>query len=120
MKTTIISISKMIDNDVVKEADQMIAEELKELNRYSKYCYTAAEIAKSYRMKGNDLTSFLKDRKIIKKVNGDYMPTARYQNQGLTAYRYSLKYNQHGDRKIKMTLVWTEKGKQFLKELIMN
>ena len=120
MKTTIISISKIIDNDVVKEADQMIAEELKELNRYSKYCYTAAEIAKSYRMKGNDLTSFLKDRKIIKKVNGNYMPTARYQNQGLTSYRYSLKYNQHGQRKIKMTLVWTEKGKQFLKELIMN
>ena len=120
MKTTIISISKMIDNDVVKEADQMIAEELKELNRYSKYCYTASEIAKSYRMKGNDLTSFLKDRKIIKKVNGDYMPTARYQNQGLTAYRYSLKYNQHGDRKIKMTLVWTEKGREFLKELIKH
>ena len=118
MKTTIISISKMIDNKVVQEADQMIAEELKELNRYSKYCYTTTEIAKLYRMKGTDLTSFLKDKKIIKKVNGDYMPTARYQNQGLTAYRYSLKYNQHGVRRIKMSLVWTEKGREFLRELI--
>ena len=120
MKTTVISISKMIDDKVIKEADQMIAEELKELNRYSKYCYTSTEIAKNYRMKGNDLVSFLKDRKIIKKVNGNYMPTTRYQNQGLTAYRYSLKYNQQGQRKIKMTLVWTEKGREFLKELIDN
>ena len=118
MKTTIISISKMIDNEVVKEADQMIAEELKELNRYSKYCYTATEIAKSYGMRGNDLISFMLDRRIIKKVNGDYIPTSKYQNQGLTSYRYSLKYNQQGQRKIKMTLVWTEKGREFLKELI--
>ena len=118
MKTTIISISKMVDCDVVREADQMIAEELKELNRHSKYCYTATEIAKTYGMKGNDLISFLLDCRIIKKVNGDYIPTSKYQNQGLTSYRYSMKYNQQGHRKIKMSLVWTEKGREFLKELI--
>ena len=120
MNAMIISISELTDNNVVKEADLMIAEELKELNRYSKYCYTATEIAKTYGMKGNDLLSFLKDRRIIKKVNGNYMPTTRYQNQGLTAYRYSLKYTQQGRRKIKMTLVWTEKGREFLKDLVEN
>lgn len=120
MNTMIISISELTSNHVVKEADLMIAEELKQLNSYSKFCYTATEIAKTYGMKGNDLISFLKDRRIIKKVNGNYMPTGRYQNQGLTAYRYSMKYTQQGQRKIKMTLVWTEKGREFLKEIIKH
>lgn len=120
MKTTIISITKMMDCKAVKEAEQLIAEELKELNRKSRFCYTTAEIAKSYGMKGADMLSFLKDSRIIKKVNGNYMPTQRYQNQELTSYRYSMKYNQAGQRKIKLSLVWTEKGKQFLKDLILG
>ena len=118
MKTTVISILGIINNDVVKEADRLIADELEELNKHSKYCYTATEVAKPYGMKGNDLLSFLKDRKVVIKRGGDHRLTRRYQNQDLEAYRYSIVYNQQGKMRVKPSLVWTEKGREFLKEII--
>ena len=61
-KTTVFSIFGVINSQVVKEADELIADELVEMNRHAKFCYTTTEIAKRYGMKGNDLLSFLRDR----------------------------------------------------------
>jgi phage antirepressor YoqD-like protein len=108
------------DDEILEKADNIIAEELEELNRDSKYCYTSTEIAKMYngRMQGNDLISFLVDRKIVRKINGFYELTRKYSNKGYDAYRYSIRYNCHGLRRLKKTLVWTEAGREFLKKLI--
>ena len=108
------------DDEILEKADNIIAEELEELNRDSKYCYTSTEIAKMYngRMQGNDLISFLVDRKIVRKINGFYELTRKYSNKGYDAYRYSVRYNCHGLRRLKKTLVWTEAGREFLKKLI--
>lgn len=118
MKTTVIRILGFENCEVIQEADQLIADQLKELNRRSKYCYTTTELAKPYGMKSSDLLSFLRDRKIIVKQAGDYQLTRSYRNQGLADYRYSLKYNQQGKMKVKKSLVWTEKGREFLRSLI--
>ena len=120
MKTTVIRILGFENCEVIQEADQLIADQLKELNRRSKYCYTTTELAKPYGMKSSDLLSFLRDRKIIMKLEGDYQLTKPYRTQGLADYRYSLKYNQQGKLKVKKSLVWTEKGRKFLKEMIEN
>ena len=47
------------DDEILEKADNIIAEELEELNRDSKYCYTSTEIAKMYngKMQGNDTES---------------------------------------------------------------
>ena len=103
---------------MLREADEIIADELDELNRKSRYCYTPTEIARKYGMDGNDLNSFLKDRGIIKKSNGCFHLTRKYQNQGLEAYRHTVSYDRNGRRKMNRKLVWTEKGRLFLMDLI--
>lgn len=119
-ETTVISIFGVINSQVVKEADELIADELVEMNRHAKLCYTTTEIAKRYGMKGNDLLSFLKDRKVVMKHSGDYCVTSRYQNMDLISYRYSIRYNQQGKRLLKRSMVWTEKGREFINNLLYN
>lgn len=119
-KTTFISIIGVINSQVVKEADELISEELVEINQHAKFCYTTTEIAKRYGMKGSDLLSFLKDRKVVMKHDGDYSVTSRYQQMDLISYRYSIRYSQQGKRRLKRSMVWTEKGREFIHELIEN
>ena len=119
-KTTVFSIFGVINSQVVKEADELIADELVEMNRHAKFCYTTTEIAKRYGMKGNDLLSFLRDRKVVMKHSGDYCVTSRYQNMDLISYRYSIRYSQQGKRLLKRSMVWTEKGREFINELLYN
>ena len=103
---------------VLKEADEIIATELDNLNRKSKYCYLPYEIAKEIGIDGADLNSFLKDLNVIRKVHGCFHLTKKYRGLGLAAYRYRLGYGSDGRRKLKAKLVWTEEGRQFIKELI--
>ena len=106
------------EEEVLREADEIIAGELDELNRRSRYCYTSTEIGRAYGMSGSDLNSFLMDRKIIYKTAGCYHLTRKYRNQGLTAYRYTMRYNHHGRRMLKASLVWTEEGRQFILNIL--
>ncbi len=52
-KTTVFSIFGVINSQVVKEADELIADELVEMNRHAKFCYTTTEIV-SERPQGGD------------------------------------------------------------------
>ena len=106
------------EEEVLREADEIIAGELDELNRKSRYCFTPTEIGRQYGVKGNDLNSFLKDRGIIFKKQGCYHLTKKFQNQGLTAYRYTIHYDRHGRRKMESRLVWTEEGRQFILNIL--
>ena len=108
------------EEEVLREADEIIAGELDELNRRSRYCYSSTEIGRAYGMSGSDLNSFLMDRKIIYKTAGCYHIASKYRDLQLTAYRYTMRYNHHGRRMLKASLVWTEQGRQFLRELIDN
>ena len=108
------------EEDVLREADEIIAGVLEELNRKSRYCYDPTDIARTYGMSGSDLNSFLKDRKIISQDFGCYHIARKYRDLGLTAYRYSIHYEQDGRRKMKVKLVWTEEGRQFILDILRN
>ena len=115
MYTRIITIDEAT---VLREADEIIAAELDDLNRKSKYCYLPYEIAKEIGIGGADLNSFLKDRNVIRKVHGCFHLTKKYRGLGLAAYRYKLGYGSDGRRKLRAKLVWTEEGRQFIKKLV--
>ena len=106
------------DEEVLDEADVILGDKLEELNRHSKYCYTASEIAKIFRMEAPDLNSFLKDQGIICKVHGQWQLTRKYMHMDLTAKRYKFEHSHDGHRRLKSSLVWTETGRQFLLDLI--
>lgn len=106
------------EKEVLSKADEIIADRLEELNRKSRYCFTPTEIGRQFGIKGNDLNSFLKDRGIIFRKQGSFHLTKKYQNQGLTAYRYGLGIGGDGYPKLKTKLVWTEAGRQFINEIL--
>lgn len=108
------------DEEVLDEADDILGDELAKLNKYSRNCYTASEIAKVFGMDGRDLNSFLADQNIIRWARGQWRLTQKYKHMELTEDRYKYVHDLDGHRKLVSYLVWTEKGRQFLLSLIEN
>lgn len=106
------------DEEVLDEADDILGDELAKLNKYSRCCYTASEIAKVFGMDGRDLNSFLADQNIIRWARGQWRLTQKYKHMELTEDRYKYVHDLDGHRKLVSYLVWTEKGREFLLSLI--
>ena len=106
------------DEEVLDEADDILGEELEKLNRVSRFCYTPTEIGKVFGMDGRDLNSFLSDQKIIRWARGQWQLTQKYLHRELTANRYSYVHGRDGRRKLVSRLVWTEKGREFIMDMI--
>ena len=106
------------DEEVLDEADDILGDELARLNRYSRFCYTPTEIGKAFGLEGRDLNSFLCDRGIIRWARGQWRLTQKYMHQDLTEDRYNYVHALDGHRKLVSSLVWTEKGRQFILDII--
>ena len=106
------------DEEVLDEADDILGEELEMLNRESRFCYTPTEIGKAFGMDGRALNSFLSDQKIIRWARGQWQLTQKYLHRELTANRYSYVHGRDGRRKLVSRLVWTEKGREFIMDMI--
>ena len=106
------------DEEILDEADDILGEELEKLNRESRFCYTPTEIGKVFGMDGRDLNSFLSDQKIIRWARGQWQLTQKYLHRELTANRYSYVHGRDGRRKLVSRLVWTEKGREFIMDMI--
>ena len=106
------------DEEVLDEADNILGDELAELNRRGKYCYTATEIGKMFGMEGRDLNSFLADKGVIRWARGQWQLTRPYQHMGLTENRYRYVHGLNGRRKQESYLVWTDEGREFIKEMV--
>ena len=106
------------DEEVLDEADDILGDELERLNRGSRFCYTPTEIGKPFGLDGRDLNSFLCDRGIIRWARGQWRLTQKYMHQDLTEDRFNYVHALDGHRKLISSLVWTEKGRQFIFDLI--
>ena len=106
------------DEEVLDEADDILGDELERLNRDSRFCYTPTEIGKPFGLDGRDLNSFLCDRGIIRWARGQWRLTQKYMHQDLTEDRFNYVHALDGHRKLISSLVWTEKGRQFIIDLI--
>ena len=100
------------------EADDIIGEELDELNQRSDDCYTPSEIGKPFGLEGRDLNSFLCDQGIIQWAKGQWMPTRKFMNRGLTENRSVVIHGRNGRRRTVSRLVWTAKGRDFIMNII--
>ena len=106
------------DEEVLNEADVIIGEELDDLNKYSDNCYTPTEVGKPFGMDGRDLNSFLADKGVIRWGHGQWQLTPDYLHRGLTENRSFIYHGRNGQRKTQSRLVWTEKGREFINDLI--
>ena len=104
--------------DVLLESENIIAGQLAELNRESDGCFTVTQIADLYNMQPEDLNSFLVDRKIQRKCGGRYRLLSPYEDMGLAQDRTIYYYSLEGKIKRKTYLVWTERGRDFIIDMM--
>lgn len=81
-------------------------------------CLTMTQVAKGLGMTVHDLTTRLLQDGIIYLQSGQYMLYASYARRGLAATRTHTHHDLFGTVHTRTYLVWTEKGKKFIHELI--
>ena len=115
-----IALLGCTEEEILDEADDIIGEELDELNQRSDDCYTPTEIGKPFGLDGRDLNSFLCDQGIIQWAKGQWVPTRKFMNQGLTENRSFVIHGRNGHRRTVSRLVWTAKGRDFIMNIIKH
>ena len=104
--------------EVLHESEEIVGGQLDIANEESDGCFTATEIAEVFNMNAHDLNSFLVDMNIQRWAGGQYRLTPQYAELGLAADRLSIGYSLKGKLKYNTYLVWTEKGRDFIMDLV--
>lgn len=103
--------SLLLATQTIKEQQPKVEYHDKVLN--SESCYTTTQIAKELEMSARQLNIMLNHIGVQFKQSGQWMLTAKYQDNGYVKTRTHLLPN--GDTK--HSTVWTEKGRKFLLDL---
>lgn len=106
--------------EVLLESENIIADQLAELNSESDGCFTVSQIAEVYNMRPEDLNSFLVDQDVQRKRGGRYRLLSPYEDQGLAQDRTIYYYSLEGKIKRRTYLVWTERGRDFIIDMIKH
>ena len=106
--------------EVLLESENIVAAQLAVLNSESDGCFTVRQIADIYNMRPEDLNSFLVDQDIQRKWGGRYHLLSPYDDQGLAQDRTVYYYSLEGKIKRKTYLVWTERGRDFVMDLLKD
>ena len=104
--------------EVLHESEEIVGEQLEIANEESEGCFTVTEIAEVFNMDAHDLNSFLVDMNIQRWAGGQYRLTPQYAELGLAADRLSIGFSLKGKLKYNTYLVWTEKGRDFIMDLV--
>lgn len=81
-------------------------------------CFTVTQIAKELNMTGHDLNMWLCSQKVQYAQSGQYLLYADYARQGLAQNRNFEFHTSKGELKTKTYLVWTERGRNFIHQLV--
>ena len=104
--------------EVLLESEHIVADQLAVLNQESDGCFSVRQIADVFNMRAEDLNSFLVDKDIQRKHCGRYYLLSEYEGRGLAQDRTIYYYSLEGKIKRKTYLVWTERGRDFIMDLI--
>ena len=104
--------------EVLHESEEIVGGQLDIANEESDGCFTVTQIAEVLDMTAHDLNSFLIDMKIQRWAGGQYRLTPQYADLDLAANRLSIGYSLRGKLKYNTYLVWTEKGRDFILDLV--
>ena len=81
-------------------------------------CFTVTQIGKELNMTGHDLNILLCQKHIQYVQSGQYLLYADYARQGLAKNRTFEYHSPDGELKTKTYLVWTERGRNFIHQLL--
>ena len=81
-------------------------------------CFTVTQIGKELGMTGHDLNVLLCQMGIQYAQSGQYLLYANYARQGLAKNRNFEYHTAEGELKTRTYLVWTERGRDFIHQLL--
>ena len=81
-------------------------------------CFTVTQIGKELNMTGHDLNILLCQKHIQYVQSGQYLLYADYARQGLAKNRTFEYHAPDGELKTRTYLVWTERGRNFIHQLL--
>ena len=119
----ILARALQIMQDALQRRDEQIAQ-LQPKADYADHvldsisCFTVTQIAKELGMTGHDLNMLLCSHKIQYPQSGQYLLYANYARQGLAKNRNYQYYTADGELVTKTFLVWTERGRDFIHQLL--
>ena len=119
----ILARALQIMQDALQRRDEQIAQ-LQPKADYADHvldsisCFTVTQIAKELGMTGHDLNMLLCSHKIQYPQSGQYLLYANYARQGLAKNRNYQYYTADGELITKTFLVWTERGRDFIHQLL--
>jgi phage regulator Rha-like protein len=106
------------DSDIMNEAERIVGRQLTSCNQHADGCLTATDIAKLIGIDTKDLNSFLCDKGIQKWGRGQFRLTPEYEGRGLAQDRLFIYYSKEGKQRERTYLVWTQKGADFISNLV--
>ena len=115
-----MKITVTCEEDLLNAAEQILASKMAFENRITAGCCSINEIAKQYHMPPEDMQSFLCDKHILQKMGRRYQLKPKFRNQGYAVEYRKPHITYHGQLKYKVKLLWTEKGREMISELIKN
>lgn len=107
---------------LIEAQDRVIEQQAPKVNYHDKVLNSdgiipVTVIAKELGMGAIEFNKKLNERGIIFKVGGTWVPASKYQNEGYTKNHTYPVPSTDGTIKTKISLYWTEKGRQFLHRL---
>ena len=83
-------------------------------------CMTMTQVAKELGMTCQELTNYLLDNRVIYAQSGQYMLYADYARMGYAKNRTHGYRNSKNEMRTHSYLVWTERGRRFIHEIIKS
>lgn len=113
----------LFSQKIIAEKDAMLLEAKPKVEYYDKVLasdseYTITQIAKECFMSGRHLNSILHQEKVQYKQNKQWLLYSEYQNKGYVKTRTILYKDSAGIEQTKHMTVWTEKGREFILDLV--
>ena len=108
----------LTDEDIMNEAERIVTRTLVSRNQHADGCITTTDIAKAIGMETHDLNSLLIDKGVQAWRRGQFRLTPQYDGRGLAQDRLFVYYAKDGKHKERTYLVWTQKGADFIREML--
>lgn len=110
----------LTDEEIMNEAERIVTRTLVSRNQHADGCITTTDIAKAIGMETHDLNSLLTDKGVQAWRRGQFRLTPQYDGRGLAQDRLFVYYAKNGKHKERTYLVWTQKGADFIANLVNN
>ena len=108
----------LTDEEIMNEAERIVTRTLVSRNQHADGCITTTDIAKAIGMETHDLNSLLTDKGVQAWRRGQFRLTPQYDGRGLAQDRLFVYYAKNGKHKERTYLVWTQKGADFIREML--